>query len=121
MHATCGCRGRCCSTERCWPRSRFAWAIPQDELLPLAPAPRFLAAVAIAFTPIFLANLVFAQRFREVGSSTTAFGANLLGAMAGGVLEYLALITGYRFLLIVVGGLYALAFVFGRRHLAPAT
>ena len=36
---------------------------------------------------MFFANLIFAQRFREVGSSTSAFGANLLGAMAGGLLE----------------------------------
>jgi uncharacterized membrane protein YgaE (UPF0421/DUF939 family) len=32
--------------------------------------------------------------------------------MVGGALEYLALITGYRFLLILVGVLYALAFLF---------
>ena len=32
--------------------------------------------------------------------------------MVGGALEYLALITGYRFLLIVVGALYALALGF---------
>ncbi len=52
-----------------------------------------------------------------MGSSTTAFGANLLGAMIGGVLEYLALVTGYRFLLIVVAALYGLAFLFGRGRL----
>jgi hypothetical protein len=52
-----------------------------------------------------------------VGSSTTAFGANLLGAIVGGVLEYLSLITGFRFLLVVVAVLYGLAFIFGRRHL----
>jgi hypothetical protein len=92
-----------------------AWLVPPDKLLGLAAAPRFLVATAIAFAPIFLANLIFAQRFRDVGSSTTAFGANLLGAMAGGVVEYLALITGYRFLLIVVAALYALALVSGRR------
>ena len=97
-----------------------AWLVPQHTLLELSPAPRFLAAVALAFAPIFLANLVFAQRFRSVGSSTTAFGANLLGAMLGGVLEYLALVTGYRFLLIVVGALYALAFLLGRRALRTA-
>ena len=34
--------------------------------------------------------------------------------MVGGTLEYVALITGYRFLLIVVGVLYGLAFVTGR-------
>jgi hypothetical protein len=92
-----------------------AWVVPPDDLLSLSTVPRFLVAIAIAFTPIFLANLIFAQRFKDVGSSTTAFGANLLGAMIGGVLEYLALITGYRFLLVVVAGLYLLAFVSGRR------
>src|SRR5205809_734895 len=39
----------------------------------------------------------------------------LLGAMVGGTLEYIALITGYRFLLIVIGVLYGFAFVIGRR------
>jgi hypothetical protein len=92
-----------------------AWVVPPDDLLGLGTVPRFLLAVLIAFTPIFLANLIFAQRFKDVGSSTTAFGANLLGAMIGGVLEYLALITGYRFLLVLVAVLYALAFVSGRR------
>ncbi len=72
---------------------------------------RLGAAVGIAFAPVFLANLVFAQRFRDVGSSTVAFGANLLGAMVGGVLEYTALVTGYRALLAVVFGLYLLAFL----------
>jgi len=97
----------------------LAWAVPQESLLSLAPWPRFAAAAALAFAPIFLANLVFAQRFRAVASSTTAFGANLLGAMAGGVLEYLALITVYRMLLVLVAGLYALAFL-TTRVLAPS-
>ena len=88
-----------------------AWVVPQDSLLTLSPVPRFLAAVAIAFAPIFLANLVFSQRFAAVASSTVAFATNLLGAMVGGVLEYLSLVTGYRFLLAVVAGLYAVAFL----------
>jgi len=97
-----------------------AWAIPPAALLDLAVPLRFLAGVAVAFTPIFVANLVFAQRFRNAGASTVAFGANLLGAMVGGVLEYLALVTGYRFLLVLVAALYGLAFLTGRRHLAAA-
>jgi len=40
--------------------------------------------------------------------------------MVGGCLEYLALITGYQFLLIVVAVLYGLAFITGRRRGAPA-
>ena len=96
------------------------WLIPQQSLLSLPLVPRFLAGVAIAFAPIFLANLVFAQRFEKIGASTVAFGANLLGAMVGGALEYLALISGYRSLLIVVAVLYGLAFLTGRRHLVAA-
>jgi Spermine/spermidine synthase domain len=99
-----------------------AWAVPPDALLGLSFAPRFLAAVGLAFAPVFLANLVFAERFRSVGSSTVAFGTNLLGAMVGGVLEYGALLVGYRALLIAVAVLYGLAFLTGRRQLglAPA-
>jgi hypothetical protein len=87
-----------------------AWVVQPDQLLRLSPVPRFLVAVAIAFVPIFLANLVFAKRFRDVAASSLAFGANLLGAMVGGVLEYVSLITGYRALLIIVAVLYAAAF-----------
>ena len=51
---------------------------------------------SIAFVPIFFANLIFSQRFKDVASSTTAFGANLLGRDGRWRLEYLALVTGYR-------------------------
>ncbi|MGH2691403.1 MAG: spermidine synthase [Actinomycetota bacterium] len=94
-----------------------AWLIPTASLLALPVAVRFLAAIAVAFAPVFLANLVFAQRFRGVASSGVAFGVNLLGAMLGGVLEYGALVVGYRGLLLWVAVLYGLAFVFGRAHL----
>jgi spermidine synthase len=92
-----------------------SWVVQPDLLLPLNVMPRFLIAVVVAFVPVFLANLVFAQRFRDVAASNLAFGANLLGAMVGGVLEYVSLITGYRMLLIVVALLYALAFGLQRR------
>jgi hypothetical protein len=96
------------------------WLVPGSWVLGLPMVPRFLVAVAIAFTPIFLANLVFTQRFRDVSASTSAFGANLLGSMFGGLLEYSALVVGYRTLLILVGVLYGLAFLLGRRHLGAS-
>jgi hypothetical protein len=94
-----------------------AWAIPPSSLLSLSPLPRFVLAVIIAFAPIFLANMIFAQRFRDTADSGTAFGANLLGAIVGGILEYAALVVGYRFLLVFVAVLYGLAFLTGYRHL----
>jgi hypothetical protein len=97
-----------------------AWVVPQHLLLQLDVLPRFAAAVTAAFAPIFLANLVFAQRFRAVGDSTTAFGANLLGAMIGGLVEYAALVTGYQALLILIALLYGAAWLLGREALATA-
>ena len=92
--------------------------IPSSSLLGLPFAPRFLAATALAFAPIFIANLVFAGRFRDTETPTAAFGANLLGAMVGGALEYLSILTGYRALSLVAAGLYLLAWLFGRRHVS---
>ena len=97
----------------------LAWLVPPSALLSLAVVARFVAAVLLTFTPIFLANLIFAERFRGVEASTVAFGANLLGAMLGGVLEYGALLTGYRMLIVLAALLYLLAFAFGHRYLRP--
>jgi hypothetical protein len=87
------------------------WLVPARVLLELDTGARLVAAVSLAFFPIFVANLVFASRFRETERSTAAFGANLLGAMVGGLLEYASLLTGYRSLLLLVAFLYAAAFV----------
>ena len=95
-----------------------AWLVPPEMLLKLDLIPRFFAAIAVAFGPIFIANLIFADRYKQVGSSTIAFGANLLGAMVGGVLEYTSLIVGYRSLLLVVAALYVAALVLERRQRA---
>ena len=91
-----------------------AWLVQPELLLTLTVVPRFVVAIVIAFAPVFLANLVFARRFRDVSASNLAFAANLLGAMVGGVLEYASLLTGYRALLILIALLYAGAFALQR-------
>ena len=92
------------------------WLVPGHALLGLGTAPRLVVAVVLAFAPIFLANLVFAERFRDTAKATAAFGANLLGAMLGGLAEYLSLVVGYRHLLLVVAALYAAAFILRPRR-----
>src|SRR5262249_28273137 len=92
-----------------------AFIPPPESLLIDPPALRYLLAGLVAFAPVFLANLVFTYSFRDTRTADMAFASNLLGAMAGGALEYVALLTGYRFLLIVVAGLYALAWLFANR------
>jgi hypothetical protein len=98
----------------------IGFAVPEHALLELALVPRFVVATALAFAPVFCANLVFAERFQEVREPTAAFGANLLGAMVGGALEYSALMIGYRSLLLVAAAIYLLAYLAGRRSLRVA-
>ena len=69
----------------------------------------------LAFAPIFFANLVFSYSFRETAAADMAFASNLLGAVLGGAVEYIALVTGYQALLIIVAGLYGLAWLFASR------
>jgi hypothetical protein len=92
-----------------------AFLLPPESLLIDPPWLRYALAAALAFAPVFFANLVFSYSFRDTKTADMAFASNLLGAMVGGALEYLALLTGYRALLIVVAVLYALAYVFATR------
>ena len=76
---------------------------------------RYTLAAALAFAPVFFANLVFSYSFRDTRTADMAFASNLLGAVVGGAVEYVALITGYGFLLVVVGVLYAAAWLLATR------
>ena len=88
----------------------IAYLIPADALL-IDPAElRYVLAGAIAFAPVFFANLVFTYSFRDTDAADMSFASNLLGAMVGGCLEYLALVVGYQALLIVAGLIYLMAF-----------
>src|SRR5262252_6361185 len=72
----------------------------------------------LVFSPVFCAGLLFSASFRESSSAATDFGANLLGAIVGGVGEYLSLLAGYRFLLLLVAVCYAAAVVTRRSAVA---
>ncbi|MFI6828261.1 spermidine synthase [Kribbella sp. NPDC050241] len=89
----------------------LAWLFPDEWLLSMPVGLRALVAVVIAFLPIFAANVIFAKRFTDTADATASFGANLLGAMLGGCLEYAALIIGFDGLLIIAALLYLGAFL----------
>ena len=93
----------------------IAFLLPPDALLFDPPWLRYVIAAVIAFAPVFFANLVFSYSFRDTTTADMAFASNLLGAMVGGAIEYLALITGYGSLLVVVALLYGLAWLFATR------
>ena len=93
----------------------LAYLLPPEQLLIDPPALRYTVAAVVGFAPIVFANLVFANSFRDSSMADMSFASNLLGATLGGTLEYVALLTGYRSLLLVVGGMYVLAYLFARR------
>ena len=63
----------------------------------------------LVFSPIFCAGLLFGSSLRRSTDVSRDYGANLLGAMVGGVAEYLSLATGFQFLLLVIAACYVLA------------
>ncbi len=92
-----------------------AYLLPPESLLLDPPILRYGVAAVVAFAPVFLANLVFSYSFRDTATADMSFASNLLGAMVGGALEYLALITGYQALLLVVALFYGLAWLFATK------
>ena len=99
------------------------YVIRPEQLLIGVPILRYLVTAAIAFTPVFLANVVFARSFRDSETADLAFASNLIGIMVGGTMEYLALVWGYRTLLLIAMVLYLSAAVLQRKGvgMAPAT
>ena len=60
----------------------------------------------LVFSPILCAGLLFGSAIARSTTLAQDYGINLLGAMVGGVGEYLSLVTGYRTLLLVIAVCY---------------
>ena len=69
----------------------------------------------LMFSPILCAGLLFGSAIKRSTSLPRDYGTNLLGAMVGGVGEYLSLMTGFRALLVVIALCYIGAIATRRR------
>jgi len=87
------------------------YAIPVGRIAFASRAVESVFYSALVFSPVFFAGLLFSTSFRRSQSTAMDFGANLLGAIAGGAGEYLSLVAGYQFLLLLVGICYLTAAV----------
>jgi SAM-dependent methyltransferase len=74
----------------------------------------------LMFSPIICAGLLFGSSIKHSTSLPRDYGTNLLGAMVGGVAEYLSLVTGFRFLIVIVAIFYVVALI-ARRRLGPGS
>src|SRR5919108_402488 len=86
----------------------IAYFLPFGRL-PGSPAMLVSLATAVFAVPVFFAGILFATEFRNAESPSAALGANMLGAVVGGLLENLSLLFGMRALLLVAMLLYCLA------------
>ena len=104
--------------QRPWPRAwtlagilvgiACAYFVPFNRIPGSAALVGSVAALIFAI-PVFFAGLLFASEFRSAESPAAALGANMLGAVVGGLLENLSLIMGMKALLLVAALLYSLS------------
>jgi SAM-dependent methyltransferase len=87
--------------------------VPYDALLGWPRVWQVAGACGLAFTPIAFAGVIFAVSFARSQDPDRAFGANVAGALVGGLTENLSLLLGFRHLAWVATGIYLAAVCLG--------
>ncbi len=96
----------------------IVYALPLDLIVGRGAAERLALSAALVGLPVFFAATCFALRFKERDSVGVAFGWNLLGAVAGGLLEFFSMSVGLRALLLVAAAAYLGTFLLREKRLA---
>jgi hypothetical protein len=73
-----------------------------------------IAPCALVMLPVFFAGVIFAVSFRDSKHPDRDMGANIAGAVVGGLAEYSSMLLGFRLLLVVAMAAYALSALFRR-------
>lgn len=79
-----------------------------------------LWTVVILTIPMFFSGIVFSTLLASTTDTAAALATNLLGAMAGGLLEYNSMYFGFQFLYWIAIALYAAALISALLNRAPA-
>jgi SAM-dependent methyltransferase len=93
----------------------LAAGLPSELLLGLGPWTRGVVAVALLLGPVYFGGLIFARLITSEARLFEAYGSNVLGAVLGGAAEYLSLLLGFRFLLVLALAFYLIVFALVRR------
>jgi len=88
--------------------------VPVGEYLGQSFWLRALGSSLVLALPLFFAGIIFARLFRTVTNVGAVFGANLIGAVLGGFLEYSSMLVGLKNLYIVAGCFYLISFILTR-------
>jgi len=95
----------------------ISYLVRPSQLLTLPLIERGVFGGLLNALPIGFAGVIFSTLLARSDDATSSLGSNLIGAMAGGCLEYASIVTGLRFLTAIAIALYGAAFVLvaGRR------
>ncbi len=87
--------------------------VPLDSFLGMNRILQIGGACLLVFIPIWFAGVIFAVSFDRSEDSDRAFGANIAGAMFGGLAEYSSMLLGFQYLVLVALGFYLLSALLG--------
>ncbi len=93
----------------------LAYLTPVSQFLFLPIGEQWMAGGLMVALPVLFAALIFSTLLSRRADATQALAYNLLGAIAGGVLEYSAMAFGIKALYIMALVTYLAAFVLSRR------
>lgn len=74
-------------------------------------ATKALVVGGLTSLPMLFSGIIFARSFSAASRKDLALGANLFGALVGGLLQSITFVTGIKFLLLIVAALYAAAYM----------
>lgn len=86
------------------------YIISPDHFISFSIVPKYVLSSFFYFSPIFFGSLLFSQVFRDSKDVDLSFASNILGALLGGILWYVALITGYISIILICIFFYILSF-----------
>ena len=93
---------------------------PAQWLLTMNVPSRLALSLLVVGAPVFFASTGFARIYDSRADVGLAFGWNLLGAVAGGLLEFSSMVIGLRALLLIALVAYLAAYLVERRRSALA-
>ena len=92
------------------------YVVRPDRLLSLPFAVRSVVGPLLAALPVGFAGVIFSSIFARSARPDASLGANLLGAVVGGCLEFLSTVTGLRALTLLALAFYLVAMLLLRRN-----
>ena len=90
-------------------------AVPMKAFLGLDPILQVSLACGLVFAPVLFAGVIFPTTFTRTPYPDRFFGANVAGALVGGLAENASILLGFQYLLCVAIGFYGLSGLFGGR------